>query len=113
MSDVMCWVAPVGDEFSPLNSLLYGSKHYTDELRLIIAEELKLESADKVDGLQILPLAVSSSKLVVLHVHAYRESFTGTTPETIAQRFKQALTLPEDQQCVSVGFYEVLNWGKA
>lgn len=113
MSDVMCWVAPKGDEYSPLNSLLHGSRHYTDLLRSIIAEELKLESADKVDGLQILPLAVSSSKLVVLHVHAYRESFTGTTPQAIAGRVKQMLDLPESQQCVSVGFYEVLDWGKA
>lgn len=50
MSDVMCWVVPKGDEYSSLNSLLHGSPHYTDQLRLIIAEELKLESADKVDG---------------------------------------------------------------
>ncbi|HSX41461.1 MAG TPA: hypothetical protein VLF21_02420 [Candidatus Saccharimonadales bacterium] len=112
MSDVLCWVK---EEFGgPIISLDELSNYgFDDGIRRIIADELKLESPNKVDLLGVSPLRQSHSKLVVVHVYGYQADFAHTTPVAIADKVKKVLDLPADHQCVSVNFIEVFAWGKA
>jgi len=123
MPDVNAWIGSWDDQ------PVYADPHEPDitwfahQLKLIISNRMDTRREPivswKVDILDIRPLLSSSSKKVIIHVHA-RPTLARlwNLPwrlRSIATDVKEMLGLPKDEQSVSVNFKPVLKrfWAKA